>query len=141
MMMGDQDIYHFREGTHSRLYDKLGCHLAPDGASFAVWAPNARAVSVIGDWNGWNAHAHALSPRADHSGIWEGFVPGVQQGHVYKYRIESTHRGEVAEKADPFALYAELAPATGSRAWRVGYEWRDQQGRAGGRARHALDAA
>ena len=140
MMMGDQDIYHFREGTHSRLYDKLGCHLAPDGASFAVWAPNARAVSVIGDWNGWNAHAHALSPRADHSGIWEGFVPGVQQGHVYKYRIESTHRGEVAEKADPFALYAELAPATGSRAWRLDYEWRDQQWMAERRPRNALDA-
>ena len=139
-MMGDQEIYLFREGTHARLYDSLGCHLNASGAHFAVWAPNARAVHVIGDWNGWDPGANPLAPRGDHSGIWEGFVPGVQQGHVYKYRIQSQHRGHVGEKADPFALYAELPPATGSRAWNLDYEWHDQRWMAERGARNALDA-
>ena len=92
-MLGDQDLYLFREGTHTRLHDKLGCHLTPDGARFAVWAPNAEAVSLIGDFNGWLADAHPMRARPDESGIWEAFVPGVQHGQVYKYRIQSRQRG------------------------------------------------
>ena len=87
------------------------------GARFAVWAPNARAVSVIGEWNDWHPDADPLTPRADHSGIWEGMVPQAQRGQVYKYRIASQVGGYVVDKADPFAVYAEAPPATGSRVW------------------------
>src|SRR5262245_30773645 len=76
-LLGSQDVFFFREGTHSRLYQKLGCHLADGGAFFGVWAPNARAVAVIGEFNGWEAGTSALQPRWDSSGIWERFVPGV----------------------------------------------------------------
>src|SRR5690606_21529704 len=129
-----------REGTQARLYDSLGCHLTGSGAHFAVWAPNARAVHVIGDFNGWDAGAHPLTPRGDHSGIWEGFMPDVQQGQVYMYRILSQHRDHVGEKADPFALYAELPPATGSRAWNLDYQWHDQRWMAERGRHNALDA-
>ena len=137
-MMGDQDIYLFREGTHTRLHDKLGCHLGGGGAHFAVWAPNAEAVSVIGDFNGWNPGVHPLAPRSDHSGIWEAFVPDVYPGQVYKYRIHSRHHGQVLEKADPFAFSSELAPATGSRAWSLDYEWNDREWMANRHARNGL---
>ena len=141
-MMTDLDIHLFREGTHARLYDCLGCHLAPGdkGAQFAVWAPNARAVSVIGDWNGWNAKADPLSPRPDGSGIWEGKAAGVRSGHGYKFRIESQAGGHVAEKADPFALLAECPPATASRAWALNYEWQDAQWMSTRARRNALDS-
>jgi 1,4-alpha-glucan branching enzyme len=90
-MLTDQDIYLFREGTHGRMYERLGARLAADGsgAHFAVWAPNAAEVSVVGDWNGWNAGANRLAPRGDQSGIWEGSVPGARHGDAYKYRINS----------------------------------------------------
>ncbi|MCW7537842.1 1,4-alpha-glucan branching protein GlgB [Aquabacterium sp. A7-Y] len=141
-MLSDHDIYLFREGTHGRLYDALGAHLADDGrsAGFAVWAPNAEAVSVIGDWNGWNDQAHRLEPRPDGSGIWEGSVSGPQRGHAYKYRIRSRHGGELLDKADPFAWYAELPPATGSRLWDLAYEWQDQEWMATRAGKNALDA-
>ena len=141
-MLTDQDIYLFREGSHGRLYERLGCHLDPGGAGarFAVWAPNARAVSVIGEWNGWSPGAGTLSVRWDGSGIWEGFVPGVRHGQPYKFRIESHHGGHVAEKADPFAFYAETPPATGSRAWTLEYDWGDAQWMAARGRRNALDA-
>jgi 1,4-alpha-glucan branching enzyme len=137
-MMGDQDTYLFREGTHTRLYEKLGCHLGPGGARFAVWAPNAEAVSVVGDFNGWNGDVHRLNPRGDHSGLWEGFVPDVAPGQVYKYRIRSRYHGQVLEKADPFAFCAELPPATGSRAWSLDYEWNDREWMANRHARNGL---
>ncbi len=126
-MLTDQDIYLFREGTNSRLYESLGCHMAPDGnaAHFAVWAPNAAQVSVIGDWNGWNAEANVLEVRADESGIWEGWVPGVHQGQAYKYRIVSQVGGYSVDKADPFATLSELPPATASRVWPLDYQWQD----------------
>jgi len=128
-VLTDHDIYLFRQGTHSRLHDKLGCHLNSDGrgagARFAVWAPNARRVSVIGDWSGWNPDAHTLEPRTDGSGIWEGFVPGAGHGGAYKYRIESAHAGYVSEKADPFAFASEIPPATASRVWALEYVWGD----------------
>lgn len=140
-MIGPDDSYFFREGTHARLYDKLGCHLQPGGgAHFAVWAPNARAVSVIGDWNDWQADADPLSPRDDGSGIWEGLVPRAERGQVYKYRIASQVGGYVVDKADPFATYAEAPPATGSRVWSLDHAWNDGEWMATRGARNALDA-
>jgi 1,4-alpha-glucan branching enzyme len=141
-VLSDFDAHLFREGTHAKLYDKLGCHLLADdgGARFGVWAPNAAAVSVIGDWNTWQEGASPLVPRADGSGIWEGSFPQVRHGQTYKYRVLSTHRGHVADKADPFAIAAELPPATASRAWDLHYEWGDAEWMATRAARNALDA-
>ena len=121
----DHDVYLFREGTHTHLHRKFGCHLQPDGgARFAVWAPNATSVAVIGEWNDWNPQADRLAPRADGSGIWEGEAAGARQGNAYKYRIHG-RGGYVVDKADPFAVYAEVPPATGSRAWSLDYDWHD----------------
>jgi 1,4-alpha-glucan branching enzyme len=123
--LGEQDLHLFREGTHARLYRKLGCHLHDEGAHFAVWAPAAKAVGVIGDFNDWNAGAHAARARPDGSGIWELDIPGVVQGQHYKYAIVSPS-DERLDKADPFARYAEPPPATGSVAWHTGgYAWAD----------------
>ncbi|MEO8158674.1 MAG: 1,4-alpha-glucan branching protein GlgB [Betaproteobacteria bacterium] len=140
--MTEQDIYLFGEGTHSRLYEQLGCHLVPDGrgAQVAVWAPNARAVSLICDSNGWDARANQMAPRPDGSGIWEGSVPGMRHGESYKFRIESNVGGHVGEKADPFALFSECPPATASRAWSLDYDWADAQWMATRAAKNALDA-
>jgi 1,4-alpha-glucan branching enzyme len=122
-----QDIFLFREGTHCRLYNELGSHMlaAGRGARFAVWAPNAAEVSVIGDWNGWQAGVDVLAPRADSSGIWEGVAPDVQRGQGYKYRITSRTGGYSVEKADPFSVFCELPPATASRVWTLDYLWSD----------------
>ncbi len=140
--MNADDAYLFREGTHARLYESLGCHLDAKrgGARFGVWAPNARAVSVIGDWNGWRAGADALKPRSDHTGIWEGRVAGVRRGQAYKFHIESNIGGHVAEKADPFAIASELPPKTASRAWTLEYEWGDADWMRTRGAKNALDA-
>lgn len=143
-MLTEHDIYLFREGTHARLYDKFGCHLGERdgvaGAHFSVWAPNARRVSVIGDWNDWNEAAHPLAVRGDSSGVWEGFVPGVSRGQAYKYHVVSNFGGHEAEKADPFAFSAEPPPKTASRAWRLDYHWGDADWMAARRAANALDA-
>jgi len=141
-VLTDQDIYLFREGTHGRLYTELGSHAAADGGGvrFAVWAPNASDVAVIGDWNGWNADSNKLAPRSDHSGIWEGTVPGVQRGQAYKYRITSHVGGYRVEKADPFATFCELPPATASRVWNLDYAWRDGSWMSSRAARNGLDA-
>ena len=140
-MLTDQDIYLFREGTHSHLGSKLGCNMVPGaGAHFAVWAPNARAVSVIGDWNGWRGGEDVLAPRADGSGIWEGAAAGVQRGQAYKYRIASQVDDFVVEKADPYAVCSELPPATASRAWTLEYEWRDSAWMNSRASRNGLDA-
>ena len=138
----DHDIYLFREGTHGRLHELLGCQVdrAQPGARFAVWAPNARAVSVIGDWNGWSAHADPLAPRADGSGIWEGRAAQARAGQAYKYRIVPGDGGEAFDKADPCAFFAETPPRTASRVWTLDYEWGDAQWMAGRGARNALDA-
>jgi 1,4-alpha-glucan branching enzyme len=140
-VLTDQDIYLFREGTHSYLGSKLGCNLVPgSGAHFAVWAPNAKAVSVIGDWNGWRGGEDVLAPRADGSGIWEGAAAGVQRGQAYKYRITSRVDDFVVEKADPYAVCSELPPATASRAWTLEYEWRDSAWMNSRASRNGLDA-
>ena len=143
-MLSDHDIYLFKEGTHARLYEKFGCHLGERdgvaGAHFSVWAPNAQRVSAIGDWNGWNQDAHALAARADGSGIWEGFVPGVAHGQAYKYFIDSRFGGYAVDKADPFAFFAEAPPRTGSRAWKLDYNWGDAAWMAARRGANALDA-
>ncbi|HWH80618.1 MAG TPA: 1,4-alpha-glucan branching protein GlgB [Burkholderiaceae bacterium] len=124
--LGDLDLFLLREGTHTGLADKLGGRLLPDGAGarFAVWAPNARAVSVIGEWNGWNAAADPLARRDDGSGVWEGAVSAAAAGATYKFRVVDAS-GHAADKADPFALYAEEPPATASRLWSPEFAWSD----------------
>jgi 1,4-alpha-glucan branching enzyme len=138
--LSEHDAYLFKEGTHSRLYENLGCHLDGQGARFAVWAPNAKSVSVIGDFNNWNAAADPLQARWDGSGIWEGRVADVRPGQAYKYRVESRVDNYVGEKADPFAFAAELAPKTASIVWSLDYEWGDADWMAQRHAHNALDA-
>ncbi|HUC04488.1 MAG TPA: 1,4-alpha-glucan branching protein GlgB [Acidimicrobiales bacterium] len=122
--MTEEDLYWFNEGTHRGLGTKLGAQLLePGGTTFAVWAPNASAVAVVGDFNGWDRTAHHLTPRGV-SGIWEGVVAGAGAGDIYKYAV-TTRRGEVLEKADPFALCTEVPPRTGSVIWDLSYEWHD----------------
>jgi 1,4-alpha-glucan branching enzyme len=140
-VLTDQDIYLFREGTHARLFDQLGSRLSHDkGAHFAVWAPNAADISVIGDWNGWNSGADRLAPRSDGSGIWEGEAPGAQRGQAYKYRINSRIGGYSVEKADPFSVCCERPPATASRLWTLDYTWQDSVWMATRASRNGLDA-
>jgi 1,4-alpha-glucan branching enzyme len=128
-LLTDFDIHLFKSGKHFKLYEKLGAHLVTHGQQhgtyFAVWAPNARSVSVIGNFNHWTSGQHPLSPRWDESGIWEGFFPGTGKGEVYKYAIHSS-TGEYLEKADPFAAYAEQPPKTASIVWDLVYTWKDQ---------------
>jgi 1,4-alpha-glucan branching enzyme len=123
--ISDTDLFWFNEGTHRGLGRILGAHLdRPDeGATFALWAPGAAAVSVIGDFNGWDRGAHRLEARGS-SGIWEGSVAAAHHGDVYKYAID-TAAGERLEKADPVAMWSEVPPKTGSVLWDLAYEWDD----------------
>jgi 1,4-alpha-glucan branching enzyme len=123
--IGSADFKHFQAGTHERLYEVLGCQLGASGARFAVWAPQASAVAVVGDFNDWRGDAHPLK-RGDHSAIWECEVAGLCSGALYKYRITRAD-GTVAEQADPLTFYAEAPPGTASRAWRWDYAWADAQ--------------
>ncbi len=127
----DLDIHLFREGTHCRLYEHFGAHLmeagGEQGVYFAVWAPNASAVSVIGDFNFWNPDADPMDVRWDSSGIWEVFIPGASQGQTYKYRITNAQSGEVLEKGDPFAYAWEVPPKTASVIWKLDYSWKDKK--------------
>jgi 1,4-alpha-glucan branching enzyme len=126
----EYDIYLFREGKHFSLYEKLGAHVMElkgvKGTFFAVWAPNAASVSVIGNFNGWNKDAHHLKRREDESGIWQGFIPGIEKGEAYKYFIKSQHNNYSVEKADPVAFYSEQPPKTASIIWDYHYNWNDQ---------------
>jgi 1,4-alpha-glucan branching enzyme len=133
-VLTEQDIYLFREGTHFRAYEKLGAHPTEGGSAwadgnagthFAVWAPNAVRVSVVGDFNGWRPDAHPLQPRQDSSGIWSAFVPGVKHGALYKYHIDSRHNGYAVQKSDPYAFFCERPPRTASVVWDLSYEWGD----------------
>ena len=127
----DFDIDLFKAGKHFRLYEKLGAHLievnGQKGVYFAVWAPSAKAVSVIGDFNYWVEGQHHLNVRWDSSGIWEGFIPGVDKGTKYKFKIQSHHSDISTEKADPFALYCEKPPQTASVVWDLDYKWKDSK--------------
>ncbi|MCU1352940.1 MAG: 1,4-alpha-glucan branching enzyme GlgB, partial [Acidimicrobiales bacterium] len=115
-LLGDLDLHLLAEGRHRRLHDKLGAHVrvvdGVAGTTFAVWAPAARSVRVVGDFNHWTDPGEHLSPRGS-SGVWEGFVPGLGDGTHYKQRI-TTAQGQVLEKADPLAFAAEVPPATAS---------------------------
>ncbi|MCI0485001.1 MAG: 1,4-alpha-glucan branching protein GlgB, partial [Blastocatellia bacterium] len=137
------DIYLFKQGNHFRLYDKMGSHLTQEdgtrGTRFAVWAPNAKRVSVIGDFNGWETSANPLKEREDGSGIWEGFISGINAGAVYKYEIESRYHGYKVDKGDPFAYLWEVSPRTASVVWDLGYEWNDAEWMEGRRERNSLD--
>jgi 1,4-alpha-glucan branching enzyme len=139
----DDDLYLFNEGSHFRLYDKLGAHPmkheGKEGTCFAVWAPDAQKVYVMGDFNGWDKESHPLRPRRK-SGIWEGFVPGVGKGANYKYHIASRFHGYHVDKADPFALYSEVPPKTGSIVWNLDYVWGDGEWMENRQKQNALDA-
>ncbi|PRZ23498.1 1,4-alpha-glucan branching protein GlgB [Flavobacterium granuli] len=125
----DFDIDLFKAGKHYRLYEKLGAHLIElngvKGVYFAVWAPTAQSVSVVGDFNYWTQGEHQLEVRWDSSGIWEGFIPELDKGALYKYKIQSNN-GEIAtEKSDPFAFYCEKPPHTASVIWDLEHKWKD----------------
>lgn len=139
----DFDINLFKGGKHFRLYNKLGSHLTEvdgvKGTYFAVWAPSAKSVSVVGDFNYWNANDHQLNVRWDSSGIWEGFIPGVDKGTKYKYKIHSNNNDVWTEKADPFARFCEQPPQTASVVWDDVYQWKDSEWMHTREEKNALD--
>ena len=127
----DFDINLFKAGKHYRLYEKFGAHPATvdgvEGIYFAVWAPSAKHIYVIGEFNFWDSQDHLLNVRWDGSGIWEGFIPGLKMGVQYKYRIHSNNNGIVTEKADPYAFSCEHPPRTASVAYDIeNYNWKDK---------------
>ncbi|MDI9634132.1 MAG: 1,4-alpha-glucan branching protein GlgB [Methanolinea sp.] len=127
--LSDYDVYLFRQGKHTRLYGKMGAHPVRDGGEegtwFAVWAPNADAVSVIGDFNGWEHGRDPLRARTDGSGIFEGFVAGARPGMRYKYHVVSRYGGYAVDKGDPFAFSWEVPPRTASVIWDLAHSWDD----------------
>jgi 1,4-alpha-glucan branching enzyme len=123
-VLGDWDLHLFNEGSHLRLWEKLGAHLVPGGVHFAVWAPNAARVSVVGDFNGWAPGRHPLA-AVGASGIWAGTVQGLGKGAVYKYHIESRINSYAVNKMDPFGFMHEVPPKTASVVWDLEYSWRD----------------
>ena len=141
-LLTDDDLYLFNEGNHYRLYHKLGAHVLkkPEAAGtyFAVWAPDAAQVWVTGDFNGWDKGSHPLSHRAQ-SGIWEGFIPGLGPGALYKYHVASKYGAYQVDKADPFAFSYEGPPRTASIVWDLDYAWEDGDWMAGRHRANALD--
>ncbi len=124
----DFDIYLFKEGTHTKLYDKLGCHFMEGGVYFALWAPNAKEVSVVADFNGYDHTKNPMMKRDDDSGIWELFVEGVEEGFTYKYHIISKVEDRVLLKSDPYAFYCEKAPKSASIGYDIeGFKWGDEE--------------
>jgi 1,4-alpha-glucan branching enzyme len=143
-VLGELDIHLLVEGNHLRVFEKLGSHVATfdgvEGASFAVWAPNAKRVSVVGDFNGWDGRCHPMRVRLE-CGVWEIFLPGVKVGAPYKYEIKDRFGNLLAEKADPFALEAEIPPKTASLVPDPApYEWQDQEWMARRQHQHDRDA-
>ncbi len=142
-LITDDDLYLFNEGSHFRLYEKLGSRLwtvdDKQGVYFAVWAPNAEHVSVVGDFNQWDGTYHPLRSRND-SGIWEGFIAGIGKGTQYKFRIATKYFGYTVNKADPFAFYAQKPPDTASVIWDLDYSWQDQAWMKERRACNAMNA-
>ncbi|SKB55219.1 1,4-alpha-glucan branching enzyme [Salegentibacter holothuriorum] len=129
-LFSEFDINLFKSGKHYRLYEKFGSHTLTlnkvKGTYFAVWAPGAKQVSVIGDFNFWKDGEHLLDVRWDGSGIWEGFIPNVEKGNLYKYKIHSNHNEIITEKADPYARRCEHPPNTASVVWEDDYKWKDK---------------
>ncbi|MFQ5913543.1 MAG: 1,4-alpha-glucan branching protein GlgB [Nitrospinota bacterium] len=142
-LLSEDDLFLFNEGTHYRLYEKLGAHPLSrngwEGTYFAVWAPNAERVFVMGDFNGWNTGSHPLSQRGQ-SGIWEGSIPQVGRGARYKYHILSRNHGYRVDKADPFAFRSEIPPKTASIVWDLEHSWKDREWMEERSTRNALDA-
>lgn len=126
----DHDIFLFKQGRHFQLYNKLGSRLMEfegiKGAYFAVWAPNAESVFVMGEFNGWNRYSHPLAVRWDSSGIWEGFIAGIEQGQLYKYLVRSKLGGKEFERGDPFAFHCETPPRTASIVWDTHFDWNEE---------------
>jgi 1,4-alpha-glucan branching enzyme len=142
-VLTDFDLHLFNEGTHLRLYEKLGAqlmeHEGTQGVCFAVWAPNGERVSVIGDFNQWDGRRHPMRPRGA-SGVWELFVPGLRQGDLYRFEIKTRYQGYMAVKSDPFAFAAELRPNNASVIWDLDrYQWRDGHWMTTRKQRQALD--
>jgi 1,4-alpha-glucan branching enzyme len=133
----DDDLYLWNEGTHNRLYEKLGAHPVEEGTYFAVWAPNADRVSVVGDWNGWDPGSEPLQARGV-SGIWEGTIAGAGPSAAYKYHI--VNGDYVVEKADPFGFHHETPPKTASKVWSLDYDWGDDGWMSDRAARNSLDS-
>jgi 1,4-alpha-glucan branching enzyme len=143
-LITEHDTYLFKEGNHFRLYDKLGSHVTTvgdvQGIYFAVWAPNAHKVSVVGDFNGWVPEAHPLRSRDDSSGIWEGFIPGIGQGALYKYHILSNYNNYTVDKGDPYAYRWEAPPRTATAVHSLDYDWKDAEWMKNRRHHNRLDA-
>ena len=140
-LLNDDDLYLFNQGSHFRLYEKLGAHLIAGentGTYFAVWAPDAEQVFVMGDFNQWHRDSHALMPKGQ-SGIWEGFFPDMGKGALYKYRIVSRFNGYRVDKADPLSIFNEVPPKTASIVWDLDYTWGDREWMAGRHQRNRLD--
>lgn len=142
-LLSDTDVSNFQQGTHYRLYQKFGSHSirVQDvwGMYFCVWAPNATAVSVIGNFNHWQENLHPLTARWDNSGIWEGFIPRFELGESYKYHITG-YEGRETVKGDPFAHFWEKRPRTASITWDLYYEWKDEQWMEDRKHKNALNA-
>ncbi|MFZ9171335.1 MAG: 1,4-alpha-glucan branching protein GlgB [Sediminibacterium sp.] len=142
-LFSETDVRNFQAGTHYQLYKVFGNKQidvnGTSGTYFAVWAPSATAVFVTGNFNGWNESSHPLHVRPDASGIWEGFIPGVVAGELYKYHIHG-FEGVQLNKADPFAHYAEKRPDTASITWQTNYNWSDQHWMEHRKNKNALDA-
>ncbi len=143
-LITDHDVYLFKEGSHYKLYDKLGSHLIEvdgvRGAQFAVWAPNAREVSVVGEFNEWVSGANRLEQRQEGSGIWEGFIPALEKGANYKYHIVSQLNDYEVDKGDPYAFRWEPPPRAASVVWDLDYVWNDSDWMENRAIRNALDA-
>jgi 1,4-alpha-glucan branching enzyme len=141
-LLTDEDVYLFNEGSHFRLYEKLGAHLVGIGEStgtyFSVWAPDAEQVSVIGSFNNWEKGRYLLQPKSD-SGIWQGFFSEVGKGALYKYHIASRFQGYRIDKADPFSIFNEVPPRTASIVWDLDYAWNDYEWMANRHQRNRLD--
>src|SRR5512137_920443 len=119
--LGESDLYLFNKGDERRVYDKLGAQLRTidgvTGTNFAVWAPNAERVSVVGDFNGWDGRRHPMQQRS--GGVWELFLPGLEEGAIYKYEVKGRYRGYLQQKSDPYAFASETPPKTASRVCRL----------------------
>ncbi|SEK43982.1 1,4-alpha-glucan branching enzyme [Aquimarina amphilecti] len=143
-LFSDFDINLFKAGKHYRLYEKFGSHIITldgvRGTYFSVWAPSAKTVSVIGDFNYWVDGEHLLHVRWDESGIWEGFIPDVGKGNIYKYKIQSNNNDVITEKADPYARRCEHPPKTASVVWEDSYDWKDNQWMKNRKKHNAIDA-